>query len=127
MTAPMDGSTAQGDKTLAIVAGLITVGKPVLEWVDIGGVTSVYRVKTHRGYHVDLQRMGFNWRLWCIPALAPFWTPGRFWCYTGVGARSFAVTVLAAARWDVADDTEPEGWNKNGQTGEYLEYPLGGA
>ena len=78
MTAPVDGSAAPDDKTLALVAGLIAVGTPVLKWIDAGGGLRVYRVKTHDGHHVDIQQMLYNWRLWCI-ADEPLWWPGRFW------------------------------------------------
>lgn len=94
-------------------------GQLVLRWIGVGGGACVYRVKTRGDYHVDLQRMLYNWRLWCISARMPVWMPGRFWCYAGVGYPSFAAALLGAVRWDVAPGTEPEGWNKNGQTGEW--------
>ncbi len=45
----------------------------------------------------------------------------RFWCYEGRGQASFVAAVLAASAWDGSDETEPAGWSKNGQTGEWRE------
>ena len=62
--------------------------------------------------------MIYNWRVTRTPKDMPF-TYDRHWCYAGTGWPSLLAAVLAAAEWDGADNTEPVGWNKNGQTGEW--------
>lgn len=64
--------------------------------------------------------MLFNWRVCTTPKCAPY-SYDRFWCYAGRDAESFHRAVAAAMAWDGADDTEPEGWNKNGQTHQWRE------
>lgn len=105
---------------LELLRASITVGEPVLDWVDIGGGFLSYRVKTANGHHVDIRKMMFNWRIHTVVVGDEFFF-GRFWCYAGTGLSVFTAAVLAAAQWDGADKTEPEGWNKNGQTGEWRE------
>src|SRR5688572_19209844 len=64
--------------------------------------------------------MAFNWRLHTIRKDAgPLAWSERYWCYTGRDQRTFSRAVAAALAWEGADNTEPEGWNKNGQTGEW--------
>jgi hypothetical protein len=79
-----------------------------------------YRIKETATHYVDVIRMIYNWRIARVPKACPM-TYDRGWCYAGKGPDSFARAVLAAAAWDGADDTEPGGWNKNTQTGEWRE------
>lgn len=53
------------------------------------------------------------------------WTPkadpsghDRHWRYTGSDLETLLNVIAIALDWDGAADTEPEGWIKNGQTGE---------
>jgi hypothetical protein len=106
------------DDVLETVRGL-TVGEPVLGWVDVGGGYA-FRVKRMAQWNVDVTLMMFNWRVQ-LKLVGDEFCYDRYWCYAGRGDRAFTTAVLACARWDVRDDTEPEGWNKNGQTGEWRE------
>jgi hypothetical protein len=77
-----------------------------------------FRVKETPWGYVDVVPMIYNWRVCRIPLNDPF-SYDRGWCYAGTGPASFAAAVLAARAWDGGDDTEPAGWNKNVQTGEW--------
>jgi hypothetical protein len=81
-----------------------------------------WRVKTNVAgtHYIDVLAMMFNFRIVETPVDCPL-VYDRYWCYEGRGAGSFVRTVLAAQTWDGAPDTEPEGWNKNGQTQEWRE------
>jgi hypothetical protein len=79
-----------------------------------------YRVKETETHYIEVVRMIYNWRLATTPKHSPM-TYERGWCYAGTGPVSFTAAVLAAMAWDGADGTEPEGWNKNIQTGEWRE------
>ena len=79
-----------------------------------GGV----RVKETGTHYIDVIRMIYNWRIARTPKSDPM-CYDRGWCYAGTDYGSFTRAVLAAAEWDGADDTEPEGWSKNTQTGEW--------
>ena len=79
-----------------------------------------YRVKETETHYIEVVRMIFNWRLATTPKHSPM-TYDRGWCYAGTGLRSFMAAVLAAMAWDGADGSEPDGWNKNIQTGEWRE------
>jgi len=84
-----------------------------------------FRVKETPTHWVDVVRMIYNWRVARTPKDAPM-TYDRHWCFAGTGWKSLVVAVLAATEWDGGDATDPPGWNKNGQTGEWRE-PAGGA
>jgi hypothetical protein len=77
-----------------------------------------YRVKDTGTHWVDVTRQIYNWRICRIPRNSPM-TWDRGWCYAGTGPASFTAAVLAAMAWDGADGSEPAGWNKNIQTGEW--------
>ena len=98
----------------------IMTGEPIMQWLtpDEGG--PAFRLKRQNGYFVDIRPMLFNIRVALTPEACPV-VYDRHFCYTGTSNQTFTAAVLAAAQWDVRDDTEPEGWNKNGQTGEYRE------
>lgn len=83
---------------------------------DAAGIL-IKETDTHCIY---VMRMAYNWRLHTIrkPREPMSWSE-RFWCYEGLGQRTFMRASLAAHAWDGADDTEPVGWNKNGQTHEW--------
>lgn len=80
----------------------------------------LWRVKTTADgrHHINLMAMLYNWRLCRTPTARPL-TYDRWWCYQGLGEATFARAALAAFAWDGSDNTEPAGWNKNGQTGEW--------
>jgi hypothetical protein len=79
-----------------------------------------WRVKTTEDgqYFIDILAMAFNFRIVTTPVDHPS-EYTRFWCYTGTTEMDFVRTVLAASIWNGAQDTEPEGWDKNGQTKVY--------
>lgn len=80
----------------------------------------LWRVKTSADgrHHIDVVRMIFNWRVATTPVATPY-VFARWWCYKGTGPAAFVTAALAALAWDGSDNTEPAGWNKNGQTGEW--------
>jgi hypothetical protein len=88
-----------------------TVGEPIE-----GG----WRIKTSDDgrHYIDVMWMLYNYRVATTPVALPF-VFDRFWCYAGRTEADLQRAVLAAWAWDGADDTEPVGWNKNGQTGEW--------
>lgn len=89
----------------------------MLEWVQDG---SLFRVKEVLGYYLDIAPQLANYRLVTTPIENESgWERG--WCYVGKGRASFMAAVLAATLWDGSDDSEPLGWNKSLQTGEFRE------
>lgn len=94
---------------------VITVGDIRIERInDTFAGTVRYRVKEQAGYFVEVIPMLVNWRLHIVKVdggeLA--WSH-RHWCYDGLGRTAFTAAVLAAHAWDVADETEPQGWIKS--------------
>lgn len=80
------------------------------------------RVKETETHFIDVIPMLVNWRLHTIRKDGgPLAWSDRFWCYAGRGQVSLHRAVAAALAWDGSDETEPEGWSKNGQTGEWRE------
>jgi hypothetical protein len=79
-----------------------------------------WRIKTNDAgtHYIDVLSMLFNYRI-CTTPIRSLYLTDRHWCYAGKGGDVFLRCVLAASAWDGADDTEPVGWNKNGQTGEW--------
>jgi hypothetical protein len=67
---------------------------------------------------VVLTNLIFNFRISRRPKDHPM-SYDRSWCYYGKDLPNFLRTIEAAVNWDGADDTEPEGWDKNAKTGEY--------
>jgi hypothetical protein len=90
-----------------------------MTWQPDGG----FRVKTTATHHIEIMPMIFNYRLVTIPVDDPMFVD-RGWCYVGTGPEAFSAAVLAAMAWDGSDDTEPGGWNKNVQTGEWRKPEL---
>jgi hypothetical protein len=43
----------------------------------------------------------------------------RFWCYTGNTLTDVLRVISLVVTWNDDVDSEPPGWNKNGQTGEW--------
>lgn len=79
-----------------------------------------YRVKETSTHYIEVIPMLVNWRLHTVRKdEGPMAWSERYWCYSGRDERTYVTAVLAAYAWDGADDTEPEGWNKNGQTQEW--------
>lgn len=79
-----------------------------------------WRVKTSDDgvHYIDIMVMMFNYRITTtrvdIPAVYD-----RFWCYVGKDQQTLLRTMAAAMAWSGENGTEPEGWDKNGQTGEF--------
>jgi hypothetical protein len=67
---------------------------------------------------VDVLAMLYNYRIVLTPKAAPYLYVAH-WCYSGKGRVDLMRTVVAAMEWDGTVGTEPVGWNKNGQTGEW--------
>lgn len=88
----------------------IAVGRLIVEPIDGG-----WRITQTERHYLDVMKMMFNWRLAETPIDMPM-VYDRYWCYQGTGSKAFTAAVTAAAMWDGAADTEPLGWNKNGQT-----------
>jgi hypothetical protein len=85
------------------------------EVVPSDGGFLVKETETHRVY---VNRMIFNWRVARTPKDCE-WSYDRHWCFAGTSFPALVRAVQAAVEWDGGDRTEPEGWNKNGQTGEW--------
>lgn len=77
-----------------------------------------WRVKETPTHYIDVLVQLYNWRVARTPKADPYCID-RFWCYSGTGMSTLMLALGAAWAWDGADDTEPEGWNKNGQTREW--------
>jgi hypothetical protein len=76
-----------------------------------------FRLRTIETHFIDVTLMLVNWRV--IETRRDF--PAvfdRYWCFGGTGLATLLRAARAVADWDCAADTEPEGWVKNGQTGE---------
>jgi hypothetical protein len=91
-----------------------------LAGTEVTPVDGGFRVKETDTCHVDVLRMIYNWRIARTPKDRP-WSYDRHWCYAGTTWETLIRAVRAAAEWDGADGTDPEGWSKNGQTGEWRE------
>jgi hypothetical protein len=98
------------------IAGLLSA----VAGTEVTPVDGGFRVKETATHQVDVLRMIFNWRIARTPKDRP-WAYDRHWCYAGTSWVTLVMAVQAAAEWDGADGTEPEGWSKNGQTGEWRE------
>jgi hypothetical protein len=102
---------------LTPVCPLGTADSLILEWVQDG---TLFRVKQVPGYFLDIAPMLVNYRL-CTTWIDDQSRYDRFWCYAGSGRATWMAAVLAATMWDGSDETEPMGWNKNGQSSEFRE------
>lgn len=100
-----------------LTSELAAAGLGELPWDGrVGG----WLVKTTETHLVHVLPMVFSYRVATTPVDIPY-VYDRHWCYVGLGPLSFTAAVLAAHAWDGADTTEPVGWNKNGQSGEWRE------
>jgi hypothetical protein len=88
-----------------------------LEEVNLTPIPGGYRVRETEHYYLDVMKMLLNWRLVTTYKDDSGWHRG--WCYYGTGPQALANAVAAANAWDGSDDTEPDGWDKNLQTGEW--------
>jgi hypothetical protein len=89
-----------------------------LHGVNIKDIDGGFRVRETETHVIDIHRMIFNWRITRTAKNKPL-TYDRAWCFYGTDIISLLRTVKAAVYWDGADDTAPEGWDKNVTTGEY--------
>jgi hypothetical protein len=80
-----------------------------------------FRVKETGTHYIDVLRMLYNWRITITPKEGSASFRLRSWCYAGTDVYAFTAAVVAVVMWDGAADTEPVGWNKNVQTGEWRE------
>jgi len=92
--------------------------------VELTEIEGGYRVKETDSHYIEVHRMLFNWRV--VTVWKDTLCPDRGWCYHGTGLDSLVAAVAAAHFWDGSDGTEPDGWNKNVQTGERRWPPHGG-
>jgi hypothetical protein len=79
--------------------------------IELTPIYGGYRVKETETHYIDVLSMLVNYRIVRTPKASPQ-EYDRGWCYQGRGEATFVAAVLAAARWDGADDTEPEGYSK---------------
>lgn len=88
--------------------------RPHVEPIDGG-----WRVKENTAgtHYIDVLPMIVNTRIAWTPKADPSGYD-RHWCYAGSNLETLLNTIAIALAWDGAADTEPEGWIKNGQTGE---------
>lgn len=89
-----------------------------LEQILDGDQVIGWRVKSTDRHHLDVMVMAFNYRLVTTNRQTPQ-VYDRFWCYAGKSPAVLFAAVAAAFAWDGSDETEPAGWSKNGQTGEW--------
>lgn len=82
---------------------------------DLDGGFLVKETPTH---FISVHRRIFNWRLGRTPKDSPNYYD-RAYCYYGTDFVTLLRAVGAAVEWDGADDTEPEGFDKNDITGDY--------
>jgi hypothetical protein len=98
----------------ATVDAIIAAGDElILEPIEGG-----WRIKRAGPFYVDVLVMLFNYRIAATPVEFPL-VYDRFWCYAGKTPAVLTAALLAAAAWNPNDGSEPAGWNKNGQTGEW--------
>ena len=81
-----------------------------------------FRVKETDRHFVDVMLMPVNWRVTTTRKDRPV-VLDRYWCYAGTGPSSLVTAVVAVRHWDGSDGSEPVGWNRNGQTGEWRRPP----
>jgi hypothetical protein len=105
-------------KAKAVVSGDIARFLTIITGNEISPVDGGFRIKETDAHYVDVLRMLVNWRVVTIPKDSPM-TYDRHWCYGGTGFATLLKAVLSVEEWDGSDDTEPAGWIKNGQTGEW--------
>lgn len=86
--------------------------------LDDTGQLLGWRVKSTERYHLDVMIMFYNYRLVTTYRDEPG-LYDRYWCYAGRTPDVLLAAVAAAFAWDGSDGTEPTGWAKNGQTGEW--------
>jgi len=89
-----------------------------LAGTEVVPVLGGFRVKETETHWVDVLRMIYNWRVARTPKDRPE-TYDRHWCFAGTSWVTLITAVHAVTEWDGADETDPPGWNKNGQTGEW--------
>jgi hypothetical protein len=77
-----------------------------------------FRIRETDTHYIDVLRMLFNWRV-ARTMKGHLELYDRHWCFAGTSFITLIRAVTAAAEWDGGDGTEPAGWNKNGQTGEW--------
>jgi len=90
----------------------------VITGTEVTPVDGGFRVKETDTRWIDVLRMIYNWRVAVTSKDLP-WSYERHWCYAGTSFTTLMRAVQAVAEWGGADGTDPEGWNKNGQTGEW--------
>jgi hypothetical protein len=93
-------------------------GRVTMTPLTLDGETYGWRIKETATHFIDVLIQIYNYRISRTPKARPL-TYDRFYCYAGKDRATLLLAVLAANAWDGADDTDPLGWSKNGQTGEW--------
>ncbi len=88
-------------------------------WDNIIKIDGGWRIKENTAgtHYVDLLQMIVNHRVVLTPKDDESCYV-RHWCFSGNTTQDLLRAFTAAIAWDGALDSEPVGWNKNGQTGE---------
>jgi hypothetical protein len=85
--------------------------------VSIQEIPGGFHVKTVGDREIHVLRQIYNWRVVRTDGTDHGYDRG--WCFYGNDFVTLLRATAAAAEWDGADDTSPEGWDKNVRTGEY--------
>jgi hypothetical protein len=75
-----------------------------------------FRVKRYGNYYLDVEQHELGTKLVMRPLEGR--DRIRFWWYDGSGTPCFMAAVMNAAMWNPGVESDPLGWNENGQTGE---------
>lgn len=109
------GERSQADRALA--AAQIASILSDITGTDVIPVDGGFRLRETETHFVDVMRNLVNWRVTMTIKAVPG-EYDRWWCFAGRGFPTLVEVAGVVTAWDCADDTEPEGWVKNGQTGE---------
>lgn len=77
-----------------------------------------FRIRETQTHYIDAVSMIVNWRVTETRKDDPR-CYDRHWCFNGTSVVTLVRVIKAVMEWDCANDTDPPGWNKNGQTGEW--------
>lgn len=106
----------------ALVVSDIAEMLSVVAGTEVTPVFGGFRIRGTEAHYIDVLRQLVNWRV--VETFKDIPSEyGRYWCFAGAGLSTLILTVQAVADWDCADDTEPAGWRRNGQTGELRRVP----
>jgi len=89
---------------------------------DIKLIDGGFLVRDTGTVQIHVMRQLVNWRVGRLQKDLEEYD--RAWCFYGTGVVTLIRATGAAVSWDGADDTAPDGWDKNVFTGEYS-HPKG--